>query len=372
MHRAALPFLALVAGWLGCGSGGGSVCTLLTGSTGGQLSQAAVPVPQVVIEARIVEATRDFSRTLGVDWDLTTPVQEDGGGTLGGFNGHSMDLLARSGATGGEADRLYLIPGNHDPNSYFGVVWQDFVRGFGETAVFAAAPPFVCFLIDGGSQVPLSGFPGIELSSPPVRDPGLSGATIHTELLDDAQLSAILQAIQANSLNRVISAPGLTTYSGQRVAITVQDFTPAAGRLTPDFSNLLTPIVASPLGIFAGLTLEVTPTVAPNERVSLGVRLGSLGISAYLSQPFDADGRPSDLEFPIVQTSRAFTDIEVADGQTAFIGGITLQGQSQMEAGLPFLKELPLIGLLFGDGNIFQEPDAELLVFLTPHILRPD
>ena len=373
MKQAAILFCALAVCGLGCGGGtGGSACTVLSEPTGGQLSQADGATRQVMIEARIVEATVDFSQSLGVDWDLATQVQEDGGGTLGGFNGDFLDVLARSGATGGEADRLYLAPGNHDPNSYFGVVWPNFIRAFGDTAVFMAAPPFACFLVDANSQVPLSGFPGIDLSNLPARDPGLTGATIHSELLDDAGLSTILQAIEAESLNQIITAPRITTFNGQRAAIIVQDFEPVLGRLNSDFSNAVTDIVASPFGIFTGLTLEVTPHVTPDNRVIMNVRLGSLGVSAYLSQQFDADSQPSDLEFPILQTSRAFTEIEVADGETAFLGGLTRQGQSQMEAGLPFLKDLPLVGLLFGDGNVFQNPDAELLIFLTPRIIQPN
>ena len=145
---------------------------------------------------------------------------------------------------------------------------------------------------------------------------------------------------------------------------------PPLARLNPEFLNAVSAIAPSPFGIFTGLTLEVTPTITEDDRVIMNVRLGSLGVSAYLSQPFDVDGQPSDIEFPVVQTSRAFTEIEVADGQTAFIGGITRQGQSQMEAGLPFLKDLPLVGVLFGDGDKFDDPAAELLIFLTPRILR--
>ncbi|MHC4816859.1 MAG: hypothetical protein ACYTF8_02190 [Planctomycetota bacterium] len=371
MKQAVILFCALAICGFGCGgSDGGGTCTVLSDGTGSQLSQLGDL--QITIEARIVATTQDFSRSLGVDWDLTTSVQEDGGGLAGGFNGDFLDVIARSGATGGEVDRLYLIPGNYDPNSFFGVVWQNFNRTFGDTAVFMAAPPVVCFFIDGNSLVPLGGFPGIDLSNLPARDPGLAGATIHSELIDDAQLATILQAIEAESLNKIITAPRITAYDGQRATITVQDFTPVLGRLSPEFFDAVTAIAPSPLGIFAGLTLEVTPHVTPDDRVIMNVRLGSLGVSAYLSQEFLADDLPSDLEFPVVQTSRAFTEIEVADGQTAFLGGVTRQGQSQMDAGLPFLKDLPLIGALFGDGNQFDDPAAELLVFLTPRIIQGD
>jgi len=371
--RGTILLAAVVGVLLGCdnGTANGSACTVLD-CNGAQLSQVGGRALQVTIEARIVEVTQDFAQQLGVDWDLTTLVQEDNGGIVGGVSADFNDILAQSEATGGAAGHLHLIPANHNPNSYFGVVWQNFIRGFNDTAVFAGAPPFSCFIVDGVCLTPLSGFPGIDLENLAARDPGLTGATFHTELLDDAQLATILQAIEAQAGNEVFSAPRLTLYDGQRAAITVQDFNPTVGRLTPEFFDAVTAIAPSPFGTFTGPTLEVTPTVTPDDRVILTIRPGALGVSAYLSQQFDADGFPSDLEFPIVQTSRAYTKIEVADGETAFIGGLTRAGQSQMESGVPWLKDLPLVGLLFGDGDKFQDPDADLLIFITPRILRSD
>jgi type II secretory pathway component GspD/PulD (secretin) len=371
MNRAIL-LLAVVGGMLGCdnGTANGGACTVL-GCNGAQLSQAGGPVRQVTIEALIVETTQDFALQLGVDWDLTTTVQEDDGGIVGGVSADFNDILAQSAATGGAAGHLHLIPANHHPNSLFGVVWQNFIRGFTDTAVFVGAPPFSCFIVDGVCLAPLSGFPGIDLENLPARDPGLTGATFHTELLDDAQLAAILQTIEAQGGNEILSAPRVTLYNGQLAAITVQDFAPAVGRLTPEFFDAVTDIAPSPFGTFAGSTLVITPTITSDNHVILTLRPGALGVSAYLSQQFDADGNPSDLEFPILQTSRAFTDIEVADGETAFIGGLTRAGQTQRETGVPWLKDLPLVGLLFGDGDKFQDPDADLLIFITPRII-PD
>ena len=365
----AILFSAVVGGMLGCdnGTASGGACTVLN-CNGAQLSQAVGP-RQVMIEARIVETTQDFAQQLGVDWDLTTTVQEDNGGIVGGASGDFNDILAPSEATGGAAGHLHLIPANHNPNSLFGVVWQDFIRGFDDTAVFVGAPPFSCFTVDGACLAPLSGFPGIDLENLPARDPGLTGATFHTELLDDAQLATILQAIEAQGGNEVLTAPRVTLYNGQLAAITAQDFAPTVGRLTPEFFDAVTAIAPSPFGTFTGPTLVVTPTVTPDDRVILTIRPGALGVSAYLSQQFDADGLPSDLEFPVLQTSRAFTEIEVGDGETAFIGGLTRAGQTQMETGVPWLKDLPLVGLLFGDGNKFQDPDADLLIFITPRII---
>jgi len=368
--KAVVILCVVVGGVLGCdGGSSGSACTVLD-CTGGQLSQLGTQGHQVTIEARIVEVTQNFTQQLGVDFDFATTVQEDNGGIVGGLSADFNDILALSSATGGAADRLHLIPGNHNPNSLFGVTWQNFIRGFGDTAEFVGGPPFSCFIVDGTCLVPLSGFPGIDLQNLPARNPGLTGATIHSELLDDTQLATILQAIQAQAGNEVISAPRVTLYSGQRAAFTVQDFEPALGRLDTAFLDAVTAIAPNPFGVFTGPTLEVTPTITTDNHVILDLRLGSLGVSAYLSQQFDADGLPSDLEFPILQTSRAHAEIEVADGQTAFVGGLTRAGQSQSEPGVPWLKDLPLVGLLFGDGTKFEDPDAELLIFLTPRILQ--
>jgi len=372
MKRAAFLFCALAVCAVGCGGGeGASACAVLSDSTGGQLSQLDTPKPQIMIEARIVAATSNFSQSLGVDWDLATAVEQDNGGVVGGLSADFKDILARSGATGGVPDQLDLIPRNHNVDSFLPKVWVNFIRDVGDAAAVVALPPFACVIVDGNSLVPLSGFPGITLQNLSARDPGLTGAIIHSELLGDTEFATIMAAIQAESLNRVISAPRLTLYDGQRAVITVQDFEPALGRLNSDFLDAVTAIVSNPLGIFSGLTLDVTPHITADNRVIMDFRIGTESVSAFLSQQFDADGQPADAEFTVVQPSRAHTEIEVADGQTIFVGGLTRAGQSR-EVGVPVLKDLPLIGVLFGDGDKFDDPDAELLIFLTPRIIQPN
>jgi type IV pilus assembly protein PilQ len=58
----------------------------------------------------------------------------------------------------------------------------------------------------------------------------------------------------------------------------------------------------------------------------------------------------------------------VKSGQTAVIGGIYQNDTSQLENGVPFLKDIPIFGVLFRDSN-FHKDKTELLLFLTPRIL---
>lgn len=58
----------------------------------------------------------------------------------------------------------------------------------------------------------------------------------------------------------------------------------------------------------------------------------------------------------------------MADGETAVIGGLTVTSVQSVRTGIPYLKDLPLIGALFRRQSR-QEEKRDLLLLITPHIL---
>ncbi|MHC4137156.1 MAG: type II secretion system protein GspD [Planctomycetota bacterium] len=371
MQRVVIFSLALVVTALGCGNGDGSGCAVLSDSTGGQLSQLGTPQLQISVEARFLSIDENFLDQLGVDFDLTTNMGEDNGGAVGGFSGELDDLVVPSGAAGGAANREFVVPQNYDPMSYLGTNWPDFIRPFGDTAEFVMLPPFNCVIFEAGSFTLPVNFPGITLKNLPATDSGLTGAAVKYTFLDDVQLTAVLQALEADINNKTITAPTLTLYNDQRALVTVQDAMPTLGELTPGFANEISGIVSAPTSINTGTSLSFVPHVVEGtDNVILTIR-PSLAASAPLGQAFEAGGLPADLEFTIEEGSRNYVKIEVPDGQTVALGGFMQVGQ-QEESGIPFLKNVPIISWLFGTGSKFTNPNAELLVFLTPHIIRSD
>ncbi|MNL52776.1 Type IV pilus biogenesis and competence protein PilQ precursor [compost metagenome] len=69
-----------------------------------------------------------------------------------------------------------------------------------------------------------------------------------------------------------------------------------------------------------------------------------------------------------VNSREANTKVLVKNGHTAVIGGIYQSDATDGEVGVPWFRELPIVGYLFKTKNITKEK-SELLVFLTPRIL---
>ena len=69
----------------------------------------------------------------------------------------------------------------------------------------------------------------------------------------------------------------------------------------------------------------------------------------------------------IINTSEADTRVMVDDGQTAVIGGLIRTNSSTVRRGIPLLKDLPLLGMLFrSDSHVSQ--NRELIIFVTPRL----
>ena len=72
---------------------------------------------------------------------------------------------------------------------------------------------------------------------------------------------------------------------------------------------------------------------------------------------------------PAINTKKAETNVLLFDGQTTVIGGLTKEKTQRSEAGVPGLKDVPLLGWLFKSNDKQDEMD-DLLIFITPHILK--
>lgn len=366
MKRLGILFLVLVACTVGCGGGNaGGWVVLSDPAITGNLGR---PTPQVVLTVRILEVNQTELSQLGITFPETVTIDGDDGGAQGGVSGDLLDINVRSGAAGGVPDRTHLVLGNYDTNSFLPDFQENFVRPFGITAEFVMLPPFPCVTFAEGNFVEAIGLPDFTLSNLAARDAGIIGGTVDYALYGDLALQALIQDIENNTLGQVITAPEIALFSNQRSITTVQDFTRLLVDLEQDFQDAITPIVLNPIGIFTGSTLDVTPLVVPNSNeVMLDVRFDTRSVSVFLSTPF---GNPQgDAELPIVEPSRAHVIVMVPNGTTIVFGGLTRPQSTTTEPGVPVLKDLPLIGNLFGMGDVITRMDTELLVTITPRII---
>jgi type IV pilus assembly protein PilQ len=71
----------------------------------------------------------------------------------------------------------------------------------------------------------------------------------------------------------------------------------------------------------------------------------------------------------IINTSEADTRVMVDDGQTAVIGGLIRTDESSVRRGVPIMKDIPLVGMLFRSSNNTRT-NRELIIFVTPRIVE--
>jgi type IV pilus assembly protein PilQ len=73
---------------------------------------------------------------------------------------------------------------------------------------------------------------------------------------------------------------------------------------------------------------------------------------------------------PVIITKSTVTNSMVADGETIVISGLTKQKKQDDTGGIPWLKDIPVLGWLFkGEGK--SESMEEVLIFITPTIIKP-
>lgn len=109
-----------------------------------------------------------------------------------------------------------------------------------------------------------------------------------------------------------------------------------------------------------GTQLTITPTINPDGYVNLQV-LQEVSTATTETQ-FGA---------PVISTREAATRLFVRDGQSVVIGGLIDEQRDRSRSGIPLLKDIPVLGYLFGTTRD-RRIQSELFLFLTPHIVEVD
>lgn len=163
----------------------------------------------------------------------------------------------------------------------------------------------------------------------------------------NAILNLELLAMEADKRGRIISNPRVVT-SNQKPAVIMQGVeipyqTVSTSGTQTNFRN-------------AVLCLLVDPQILNNNNIILDVEVTK-----------DAPGQATTAG-PAINKKRVKTQVRVADGETAMLGGIFEQDVKDETNKIPLLGDLPILGHLFRD-NYKQDNKTELLIFLTPRIL---
>ena len=165
-----------------------------------------------------------------------------------------------------------------------------------------------------------------------------------------ASIEAQLQTLEQNRKAKIISNPRITTADnrearilvGQKIPLIVQD---VAGNPVSQLQTI-------------GVLLRVTPHLTADKKIVMDLHPE---VSDLSTQSTVQGG-------VIINTSEADTRVMVDDGQTAVIGGLLRTNEGTVRRGVPYLKDIPLLGLLFSSTNTVNS-SRELLIFVTPRII---
>ena len=174
---------------------------------------------------------------------------------------------------------------------------------------------------------------------------------------------ALLRAAQNNSDINVLSAPTLLTADNQEAEILVGQNVPfLASRATSsaNLNNLFATVQREDVGI----TLRLTPQISEGETVRLDVYEE---VSAIVPTTV---GDPN-LVGPTTSVRSASTTVVAKSGQTVVIGGLISDNSLRQRNGVPYLDNMPVLGAFFRSDN-GEDKKINLLIFLTPHIVRDD
>jgi len=264
-----------------------------------------IPVRQVLIESRIVIANNDFSRDMGVRFGATAVRKNGDDGIITTSGG-----LAGTDTTVGSA--------------------LDNLRSTGQ--------PFPVEVPSLGDR--------LNVNLPVAGNAGrIAFAILGSDYLLDLELSAL----QAEGRGEVVSSPRVITANQrearieQGVEIPYQEAT-SSGATSTSFKK-------------AVLSLSVTPQITPDDRIIMDLAVTKDSVGGIYG------GIPS------INTREVATQVLVDNGETVVLGGIYEQTRVNSVEKVPFLGDLPGLGVLFRSKTETNDK-SELLVFVTPKIVK--
>lgn len=214
---------------------------------------------------------------------------------------------------------------------------------------------------------------GVNLFGREVRGDGvLTGSTEGLELdgaagvfnFVGADFRARIVASASNNRVSILQRPQLVTRSGGTARFQVGTDVPiiTSQRAADSSSNGDTDILQSVQYRQTGTILEITPVVY-GDRVDISI-----------SQELSSAGEPpagTSIASPTILNRSLTTQIAIKDGWTGVLGGLIGNNYSKSNAGIPFLKDIPILGSAFQSNSVGGDR-TELLLLITPYIVRGD
>jgi len=277
---------------------------------------------QIHIRVRFAEVQRNIDNTLGIDWGSAFSF---GGFVLGIASGNAVANTAAAGATvsqlgGGVAGVNGIGNGVVTPLNATNAL----ATPFGRTSNSSLATPNDVI--------------------------GVSRAGEHFNL------NNLIDALSQDGLITILAEPNLTAMSGETASFLAGGEFPIPipqgnGTISIQFKKY-------------GISLEFTPTLLTESRISLHVKPEVSELTQTGSIIL------SNITVPALTTRKAETTVELGSGESFAIAGLLDSSQAQTVNEYPIIGDMPIIGPLFRS-NHFVNGQTELVVVITPYIVKP-
>jgi general secretion pathway protein D len=337
---------------------------------------------QVEIESKFIEITQNNLKELGFDW-LLGPFNI-GNHKVFGAGGTSVTSAAANPANFPFVNTTNQPIGSTQPGQPFG---QFPVTGGNRSGGLAISANALDALL----------FPGASGVAPGIF--GLAG------VFTDPQFQVVIRALNQKKGVDLLSAPKVTTKSGQRAIIEVvrefrypTTFTPpqvpsiaaggGGGGVGTVSIEVVTPTTPQTFETRnTGVTLEVEPVVG-SDRQTIDLNLVPSvvefeGFINYGSPIFGVNPNlvsgttvpqilltENVINQPIFSTRKVTTSVSVYDGQTVVLGGLMREDVQKTEDKTPIVGDIPLVGRLFRT-NAEQHIKRNLVIFVTARVITP-
>jgi pilus assembly protein CpaC len=172
----------------------------------------------------------------------------------------------------------------------------------------------------------------------------------------NTQIASVLRALERDGLVRTLAEPNLTAVSGETAKFLAGGEYPVPvvdsdGKLSVTFKEF-------------GVGLAFTPVVLSEGRISLKIE------SEVSELTNEGAVVLSSISIPALKKRQAKTTVELPSGGSLAIAGLISDSTRQNMDGFPGLKDVPIIGTLFRSRD-FQKSETELVVIVTPYMVRP-
>ncbi|MCK0510442.1 type II and III secretion system protein family protein [Aromatoleum buckelii] len=347
----------------------GALTALLPDETGIKVSSA---YDSLVLTGTVSDATK-VDRAV----EIASAYVRDGGGGENGRNARVLNML-RVGAPQQVMLEVKVAEVSKAVMDRFGI---DFSRAYAAgdgtmirflSGVFGGKSPVggqvsgtVGARVGGGIVDSISNASGTSAITAPIGNATIGGDATTVPLISGKNSTLIgVDAQKNDGLVKILAEPTVMAISGQEGSFLAggKIFIPVSQN---DGGTRTVTLEEKEFGV----SVKFTPTVLEGGRINLAVRpevseLNREGVG--LSAP----GVNGLAILPSFTTRRAFTTVQLRDGQSFAIGGLIKNNTTTNIRAFPFLGELPVLGALFRSTE-FQTDRSELVFVITPRLVKP-